>query len=409
MKSKKFLKISIFFIVLLFFVSSTNSILSDQGNYNFKGISPRTIGDFNKLKHSSYWTLPNIHITNWTTTNMTYDWCNYENGYYIIENVSITGVDGKNGIRIENTTENFIIRNCQINEGVQLWRVKSGQIINNTIYFGYSYGLGVGNQIAIYMNYCSNTTIRNNFINDTYSGSFNLIYGFLMYLCNNITLVENYLFTFNNRYSRGVSLQGGDHIKVINNTIHNFDIGIDNHAVKLSKVIYNNVYNSRNGIIVHGNNHIISNNTIKNSLLRGIYSFGSNHSIFNNKLVENERGIEVRRASYNIICNNSIQDSSDYGIYFEESNYNNITNNNIQKSEKYGIYLESSNHSIITGNYITYKIGCIKEVNCYGNFISDNVCIKIPGLIFGYYPLLVLGILSMTIFLIIKFKLKKYD
>lgn len=407
MKSKKFLKISIFFIVLLFFVSSTSSILTDQVNYNFKGNSPRSIGDFNKLKHSSYWTLPNINITNWTTTNMTYDWCNYENGYYIIENLTITGVNGKNGIHIENTTENFIIRNCQISEGISLVRVSNGHFINNTISFGQAYPTHTVIKIGIYMGHCFNSTIKNNFINGTSDW---LCSAIMMYICNNIIIDENKLCS--NDYhaqirSHGLDIQGGcENSRVINNTIFNNDYGISATQSYLCEINENRISNSLYGIRVSGNNYTISNNTIKNSDVNGIFLGGFNNSVFNNKLDENDIGIKVR-ASYNIISNNTIQNYNDYGLYFEESNYNIISNNTIQKSELYGIYLESSNHSFITGNFITYKIGCIKENNCFGNFIEDNICIKIPRTIFGYYPLLILGFLIMTAFLIVKFNLRK--
>jgi len=410
MKSYKFLKISILLISLLFFVHLTNSILKYQDNSNFKGDTLESIRDLHNLKHSSYWTLPNIHIANWTATDLTYDWCDYKNGYFIIENLTITGVDGKNGIHIENTTENFIIRNCQVSEGISLLRISNGHFINNTISFGQAYPTGTVIKIGIYMGHCFNSTIKNNFINGTTDWLSSAI---MMYNCTNIIIDENTLSSNDysgNIQSQGLDIQGvSENIRVINNTIFDNDNGIRISQSYLCDITENRISNSIYGIRGGGDNHTISNNTIKNSIECGIYSAGFNNSIFNNKLYDNKIGIEIKRASYNIVSNNSIQDNNDYGLYLEESNYNIISNNTIQKSQLYGIYLESSNHSLLSGNLITFKIGCIKEINCYGNIIRYNICQKIPSSIGGYYPWMVLGVLIITMSIILKIKLKEYN
>lgn len=387
MKSKKFLKTFLLYLFSLLFVCSTILKPVKQQNYNTNVNMPQKmeeIGEFNNLKYSSYWTVPNINITNWTTTNKTYDWCNYENGYYIIENVTITGVPGKNGILIINTTENFIIRNCQINEGISLWRVSNGRIINNNISLGQAYLTGMTIKIGIYMGLCLNFTIKHNIINGTayYSSAI------MLYICNNIKISENTI--SNNDYigslsSIGLDIQGTEKIMVINNTIFNGD----------------------HGVRIDGNNHTISNNTIKNCYC-GLSLRGLNYLIHNNKLYNNRIGVRAR-ASYSTFSNNFIQHFNDYGFYFEESNYNIISNNSIQKPGKYGIYLKNSNHSSITGNYITCKVSCIVEIDCYGNIFSNNICRKTPELIFGYYPWMVLGILIITTLIILKIKLKEYE
>ncbi len=383
MKSKTFVKISMFFIVLLFLVNPTSSILSEQCTYNSKKNSLRTIEEVDNLKHSNYWTLPNIYITNWTTTNITYDWCNYENGYYIIENLTIIGVNGKNGIHIENTTENFIIRNCKINKGISLLRICNGHFINNSISFGQAYLTGTVIKIGIYMGYCFNSTIKNNFINGTTDWLSSAI---MMYNCANIIVNENTLSSneyFGGIYSYGLDIQASENVRVINNTIYDNKFGIRAVQSYLCKIIKNRIRNAEYGIIVDGNNHSIYNNTINNCNVNGIFLEGFNNSVFNNKMDNNEIGIRVR-ASYNIISNNTIL-----------------------KSELYGIYLEDSNHNLITGNFISYKRTCIKEVNCYGNFIKDNICHKIPGPIIGYHLWIILWILIITNIIVLKIKLKK--
>lgn len=391
MKSNKFLKISLLLIFILFFVHLTDSILNYHDNYNFKGDSLESIRDLNNLKQSSYWTLSNIYINdNWSEIAINNDWCNFKNGYYIIENVSISGdVYAKNGIHIENSNESFIIRNCQINEGIALKEVQNGQFIDNNVTFGQAYLTGMVYQMGIYMVLCSNITVRNNIINDTFNTDYGKASAIYLYICDNITIFENFLstnslLTFGSSY--GIHLSG-DYMKVFNNTICDNDKGIYLSQYSFGKVVNNNIYNSLVGLQIKGDNHIIANNTIKNSYMYGIKAWCSNSTF-----------------SYN-----SIQNENEYGFYFYEGNYNIISNNNIQDSKKYGIYLESSNHSFITGNLISFKIGCIKEINCYGNIIRYNVCQKVPSPIGGYYPWMVLGILIITMSIILKIKLKDYN
>ena len=133
MNPKNFLRCVIFCIFLLFFLSSVISKSNNQTRIISTLKSPQSFEsteEINDLKYSTYWTLPNIYITNWTETNKIYDWCNYKNGHYIIENVTITGVSGKNGIYVRNTTESFIIRNSQVSEGISLLRASNGKFIN---------------------------------------------------------------------------------------------------------------------------------------------------------------------------------------------------------------------------------------------------------------------------------------
>ena len=79
----------------------------------------------------------------------------------------------------------------------------------------------------------------------------------------------------------------------------------------------------------------------------------------------------------------------------------------IQHAVKIGIYLENSNYSTITENYIKYKIASIHELNCDGNCINDNICIKISEPPYAYLLFLVLGeVIVITLFITRK-KLKR--
>ncbi|MFX0024551.1 MAG: right-handed parallel beta-helix repeat-containing protein [Candidatus Hermodarchaeota archaeon] len=415
MKPKKTDKTSIFIILFFCSLVSTNLYLINNMNINFENSPQKSIEKFDKLKQSNQWTLPNIYITNWSMANSTYDWCNYKDGYYIIENVSITGVGGINGIHIENTTENFIIRNCQINEGVQLMRTESGELVNNTIYFGYYFYGGLSDEIGIAMNNCSNIIVRDNHLNDTYDETYHEIHGFLIYNCNNITIEENSLSlqdASDLRASQGLSVQetqGNNNIEIVNNTIYRFELGIYfDSNVSGCNLMQNQIYNSRIGLVIYGNNHVILNNIVKNCTQWSVFLGGSNNKLFGNKISEAESGIRTSNANYNHIDSNTIQDVSEHGMHFIDCKYNNITNNNIQRAGEVGIYLDTCNHTIINGNFLTYNLLCIVEIDCYGNIIENNTCIQIPTII-GYYPALFIGILLMTTLLIIRFKFRKSE
>ena len=88
-----------------------------------------------------------IHIdgsnpNNWTWTAGNYSWCYFDNGYYIIENVTIdaNGSPTGSGILINNSKNDyFIIRNCTIfnadsyflDSGIWLENTNNGTIENN--------------------------------------------------------------------------------------------------------------------------------------------------------------------------------------------------------------------------------------------------------------------------------------
>ena len=181
----------------------------------------------------------------------------------------------------------------------------------------------------------------------------------------------------------------GDNIEVFDNTICDTLIAITLSQCSFGKIINNNIFNSRRGIYVSGDNHIIANNTINNSYKEAVVAGCGNTGCSNSSF------------SYN-----SIQNKNEYGFYFNRGNYNIISNNIIEDSEKYGIYLENSNHSLVTGNHMTNVKGCIKEINCINNVFNNNRCQKIPS-IFGYFPWMILGILIISVSILLKFKSKK--
>jgi len=160
-----------------------------------------------------------------------------------------------------------------------------------------------------------------------------------------------------------------------------------------------------------------SNNTIFNNTLLNIYQNGICLTYLNNSLVRNNKillkktsnniyldliGIKIDYTNYCNVLNNLIPDFNDYGFYVKGSNLNIIFNNSIQNSETCGIYLVESDNNSIAGNFITYTGNCIKESNCYGNIYNNNMCHKIPGIIFGYNIWFIVGVVILTSTMILK-------
>jgi len=96
-------------------------------------------------------------------------WCNFRNGIYIIENLTIDATDSAtgSGIIIENSIVVFIIRNCSIynsqfdvpDAGILLNNTYNGTIINNNFYNN--------DKRAIFLENSDNNTISGNYVNNS--------------------------------------------------------------------------------------------------------------------------------------------------------------------------------------------------------------------------------------------------
>ncbi|MFX1420541.1 MAG: hypothetical protein ACFE9N_16715, partial [Promethearchaeota archaeon] len=147
LNKKLFTTLNILLIFSFFFNLS-------QFSYSNKGES---YIDFNsqikkKLKNVDYWNLTGAPIDiddnnpskNWETTVATYNWCRGTGTLqdpYIIENVTIDGQGVGSCIKISNSNEHFIIRNCtllhsgsafSVDAGIYLFDVFYGVLIENT-------------------------------------------------------------------------------------------------------------------------------------------------------------------------------------------------------------------------------------------------------------------------------------
>jgi parallel beta-helix repeat protein len=322
------------------------------------------------LKQSNTWILPSIYINNnWSSTNSTYDWCNYENGYFIIENVTISaGGYPDTGITIDDTQDRFIIRNCILENvfyGISLNNVSNGNLIDNEL---------KGGNCFVDANFCQNITILGNYhdkgyrsfrfhecnfcrlINNSITSIYLGVYG---QICNNITVIDNIFQKGTEIFPHPISFVGSSNITILSNLIDSCSIGIALYEVTNSQ---------------------LKNNEIGNSLLAGSIKVCNNISIIENI---------IGRTSGN-------------GLYLDASNYCKIFNNTLQDINKIGIYLHISNSCLIMDNLINSHLECIVEDNCYGNTIENNMCHIFTTSIPGYGSWFFIGIMCIIIISVLK-------
>ena len=247
--------------------------------------------EVNKLRinNAGHWQLDSINIDdNWSFFNETYDWCNYKNGVYIIENVTI---DANNpftgGIIISDTDEPFIIKNCTIfnsyasesSAAIKLIRVKNGILIENNI------SKNNGNGIMAVST--ENITIVHNIVKDNKEN------GILIGKSQNITISSNLIY---NNEKRGIFIDA--------------------------------LYSFGFGTLTSSKNNKIQNNEINNNRLSGIVLIWCvNNTVSENEIHYNDQfGIRLEDwCSENTITNNHIIYIQ--GCIFDKESKSNISDN----------------------------------------------------------------------------------
>ncbi len=222
-----------------------------------------------------FWIFDNltIHINNnWSLTESTYPWCEGSGSWndpYLIENITIDGMQVRPCIVIENTREYFLIRNCTllnatcgcgsaIIAGINFNNVTNGSILDNRIY---------SNNFGVWGNSSSNITISGNSIRSN--------------------------------TKEGICLKNCLNIKVRDNLIQD---------------------NKGNGIYLSSSSQNIINdlNIIHRNKLYGIYlTEGSN----NNNVSENYFGYNVEGCVRDDGEDNTFERNDCVGDYDEETNY----------------------------------------------------------------------------------------
>jgi parallel beta-helix repeat protein len=311
---------------------------------------------------------------------------------YVIEDLVIDGGGSGSCILIENSEVYFRIENCTLynfGEGIRLWNV------SNSLVFDNNFSSGIWGIYLLY--YSHNNTISGNTINCQEFGI--RLLGYDNNILGNIINVSQPL-----GYSYGISISWG---------------GSNNNLIS-----GNTVYLARVGIhIDEGYNHIIMNNTINNSELKGLRLMRTNNiTISENKM--NDCGLsiecdpyasEVDRLSqlnshhidttnlvngkplyyyvdiiglgladmtnagqvilvdctYSSISNlNTSFGSTGISLYY--SNNNNITDNIASNNKLHGIYLYECDYNLISGNTARNNIFPETYPEPYGFYLSDS-------------------------------------
>ena len=235
-------------------------ISADIGLY--QGFNYRNLGVIKQPENkiAGYWEIEpidiqgNVPTLTWAYTASNNDWCYYEDGYYIIENVTIDG-QGSYVILIDIalTSEKFIIRNCTLRNGetgIYMADVTNGKIYNNSIY-----DLWRGIQLH------SNDNCSNNVIEE------NVIY--------NIDDIGIDLDSWENILNSGTNYNS-----IVNNNINNCSpYGI--YLESGNYCVYNNISsniisNSENGIYLTSDNNIVYNNSFLGNTINA-YDNGLNN------------------------------------------------------------------------------------------------------------------------------------
>ncbi|NVM34764.1 MAG: right-handed parallel beta-helix repeat-containing protein [Candidatus Lokiarchaeota archaeon] len=353
-----------------------------NNNINFSDEQKTTVIN---PKSSGGYTVPFIHVDGsianiWSDTADDYGWCYFDNGFYIIENVTIDADDSPtgSGILINNSkNEYFIIRNCTIfnadyvfsDSGILLENTNNGTIINN---------ICSGNNQGIYLKDCEgNSIIENNASNNNVNGIF------LQTNCDNNNITGN---TANDN-TFGIQLETNcDYNNITLNTVNDNDysfgygIYINGYSeICGNNIIFNNTANKNDdyGIYIYkGDDTSIINNTAKNNKEAGISLHSSNdiNVTGNNININNKYGIYVQNCDNSNITGNTINSNLEIGIYlYSNSDSNEIKNNTINRNDL-GIALDQSDYNNITGNDLKYNNWCIYETDCVGNIIEYNDC-----------------------------------
>lgn len=235
-----------------------------------------------------------------------------------------------------------------------------------------------GNAIGCYGN-CARIKFLNNTIHDTDGGFY--IYGTSGQVnCNHI-IANNNIY---NITRDGISLYNQDHaagvitrITVANNVIESAGLDADhpsivignhgpaNHITVVGNVCVGSTSYTEGGIYVMGNNNIVADNVIKDTLAgQGI-------------LLQDHVG-DGTTGWYNIVKGNYIYQANTTAIYITSGSYNIVSDNYIYDPSARGIWINSGDYNTCRGNYI-YSSGsywCDIEAGADYNVIELNHAIS---------------------------------
>ncbi len=116
-----------------------------------------------------------------------------------------------------------------------------------------------------------------------------------------------------------------------------------------------------NGVFITGSNNTITNNTLTHD--KAIRVFDSNNNIIsNNTIIDGQTGIELTRASNNMIFGNTLKGKTDNAtgaLYITQDSFNNTVFENTFQSNTLAVYLRVYNNTFYKNNFINNTNGVL--------------------------------------------------
>jgi len=260
---------------------------------------------------------------------------------FIIEGWNITAAGQYGLVALVGTTAHVIIRNLILNAG------------------------GCSASDGFYLSGVSNVLVANSTVSNTNDG-------ILISSSTNIT-IDGTTFT---RNCLDMDIQSSSNLNIINDTITDYGYGNSVYANPTTNVyfannkvlsvgsgaqftgsytrIVNNTFNNDGlaGLLVQGNNFIVTGNTASNNG-DGLDIYGNNNQVLDNTASLDARGVVVV-GSNNTIARNYVQLNTGNGLVVQQGTSNNITSNYLSSNGGTGITLQSATNTTVYGNNL-YK------------------------------------------------------
>ena len=339
---------------------------------------------------------------------------------YIIGDYRIDAHGRTHGIRIENTTSPFILKNCKVYNtsggkspsrsiGIYLKNVENGIFKNNTIMdvdTGFELDRCKNNKFFDnrVFSHVMGFYVEQNFDNDI--NITNTVNNFPVYYyyeeknfnlsnvrAGSIIIANSQKFSINN-----ISIENGDGIRVINSIngkIYNFKLENNPNGIELNSStsisLQNGFVNNsliQGGIKIFASSMIKIRNLVSENSYNGFYIEYSDsitlqecrgmlniyHGIFmdesrnvniNGCIIKDNTidGIHIQDSTNSLIENSKIIGDYRYGVYAYNSYGLSIINNTVSKNYGYGVYLISSSDCIVYLNSFYFNNGSNKTFN----------------------------------------------
>ena len=434
-KVKSLITIIIIFLSFLYLEPNFDMNKQIESNKKF------TYSKIDNLKIAGYWNLTGspIYIDDtdpdysWNKIASENEWCSGSGTLsepYLIENVTIDGLNSYECIVVKNSLKYFKIKNCTLYNsitgndyaGIKLRNASNGKLLENDLSFNNGYGLRMisnsnnntvnnnkiinsrggifvdhskfnnitGNSISettwnsgLYLWYSANNTIHDNNVSD--NGIVNLAAGGIRIDYSNENNLTNNIVNYNSE--SGIHVSYSDRNRIEGNIVTENYRGLGAPGIVLynsrNNLLINNSASKHigNGIVLYDSdfNSLISNNASKNEDSGFYLSNSHNNNLSRNIANENTvlydkaNGIEIYDSDSNFIFQNIMIDNEENGILLRESYYNNVSSNYLKDSYLAGIRLEISQNNTLHNNTLySASYGIIVYSSDYNMIIQNN-------------------------------------